>query len=292
MQPDEHPGRPGRAAELRETGIPLVSPAAWGSHICVFYETTEDLLETGTSFFRAGLEANELCVWTLPGASLHAKAIEALKRDVPHAERYLTSGQIVIADGYTRYLDQGEFNLAKVMSGWETLLELALSKGHEGLRASSEAFWTQTPHWKQFCDYERDLDEAMLGLKMIVLCTYALETSNAKDVLDVTRAHQCTVAKRRGAWDFVETTEQRQARREIQRLSGALDIMNLPFRNHELLTPRERLVLAHTVRGASAKEVGRALQLSPRTVEFHRKNIMAKVGASNLVELVRIVLAE
>jgi DNA-binding CsgD family transcriptional regulator len=131
----------------------------------------------------------------------------------------------------------------------------------------------------------------MLDLKMIVLCTYALETSNAKDVLDVTRAHRCTVAKRRGVWDFVEASEQRQARREIQRLSGALDVLTLPFRNHELLTPRERLVLGHTVRGASAKEIGRLLELSPRTVEFHRKNIMAKVGAANVVELVRIVLA-
>jgi DNA-binding CsgD family transcriptional regulator len=124
---------------------------------------------------------------------------------------------------------------------------------------------------------------------MVVLCTYPLETSNAKDVLDVTRAHQCTVAKRHGTWDFVETNEQREAKREIQRLSGALDIMTCEFRNHELLTPRERLVLAHTVRGASAKEIGRVLQLSPRTVEFHRKNVMTKLGAGNIVELVRIV---
>jgi hypothetical protein len=140
---------PSAPTELRETGIPLVGPTAWGSHICVFYETTDDLLETGTSFFKAGLEANEFCVWTLPGAFLQAKAIEVLKRDVPHAERYLASGQIVIADGYTRYLDQGAFVLEKVMNGWQTQLEVAISKGHDGLRASSEAFWTQTPYWKK-----------------------------------------------------------------------------------------------------------------------------------------------
>jgi DNA-binding CsgD family transcriptional regulator len=278
--------------EMRESGIPLLGSTPWGSHICVFYETTDDLLETGTAFFRAGLEANELCVWALPGPFLQKKALQALRRDVADADRYLTSGQIVISEGYERYLDRGEFDLTKIMSGWHTLLETALDRGHEGLRASGEAFWTQTPHWKQFRDYERDLDEALLGLNMIVMCTYPLETSKAKDILDVTRVHQCTIARRHGDWDFVETREQRQAKREMQRLSGALDVMTLAFRNHELLTPRERLVLAHTVRGASAKEIGRALQLSSRTVEFHRKNVMAKLGASNIVELVRIVLSQ
>jgi DNA-binding CsgD family transcriptional regulator len=282
----------GERAALRESGIPPLGPTAWGSHICVFYETTDDLLETGVAFFRAGLEANEFCVWTLPGPFLQEKAVELLKRDVPCGNRYLASGQIVIAEGYERYLDHGEFVPERVMSGWHTLLETALEKGHEGLRASSEAFWTQTPFWKSFREYEADLDEAILGLKMVVLCTYPLETSKAKDVLDVTRVHQCTVARRHGMWDFVETREQQQAKREIQRLSGALDLLTLPFRNHELLTPRERLVLVHTVRGASAKEIGRLLQLSPRTVEFHRKNVMTKLGAGNIVELVRIVLAE
>jgi DNA-binding CsgD family transcriptional regulator len=157
------------------------------------------------------------------------------------------------------------------------------------VRISGEAFWSITPLWESFFEYERELDLAVLGRRMIVMCTYSLETSNAKDILDVTRVHQCTVARRRGEWDYIETRDQRQAKRDTQRLAGSLDVMSMPFRNHALLTPRERLVLSHTLRGGSAKEVGRLLGLSPRTVEFHRKNIMAKVGASSLVELVATV---
>jgi two-component system response regulator FixJ len=42
------------------------------------------------------------------------------------------------------------------------------------------------------------------------------------------------------------------------------------------LTPRERVVLGQIARGASSKEAGRALGISPRTIEFHRANIMQK----------------
>ncbi len=37
----------------------------WGAHICVFYETKEDLLDTALSYFEAGLESNEFCVWAV-----------------------------------------------------------------------------------------------------------------------------------------------------------------------------------------------------------------------------------
>jgi DNA-binding CsgD family transcriptional regulator len=52
------------------------------------------------------------------------------------------------------------------------------------------------------------------------------------------------------------------------------------------------MALAHIVRGASSKEAGRSLGISPRTVEFHRANIMRKVGANNTIDLVRKLLGE
>jgi DNA-binding CsgD family transcriptional regulator len=57
-----------------------------------------------------------------------------------------------------------------------------------------------------------------------------------------------------------------------------------------LLTPRERAALAQIVKGASNKEAARVLGISPRTVEFHRTNILRKLNARNVVELVGIVL--
>ena len=53
------------------------------------------------------------------------------------------------------------------------------------------------------------------------------------------------------------------------------------------LSEREREVLGLIVEGLSNKEIGRALELSPRTVETHRANLFAKLGAESLAQLIR-----
>jgi DNA-binding CsgD family transcriptional regulator len=58
------------------------------------------------------------------------------------------------------------------------------------------------------------------------------------------------------------------------------------------LTVRERDVLSQIARGASNKEAGRRLGISPRTVEVHRARIMTKLGARNAADLMRIVLSQ
>ena len=63
------------------------------------------------------------------------------------------------------------------------------------------------------------------------------------------------------------------------------------FPGRRLLTGREREVLGQIARGASNKEAGRRLGISPRTIEVHRARIMAKLGARNTADLIRIVLS-
>lgn len=53
------------------------------------------------------------------------------------------------------------------------------------------------------------------------------------------------------------------------------------------LSEREREVLAHVARGESYAAVGEALFISPRTVENHVRNTMAKLHLSRRQELVR-----
>jgi DNA-binding NarL/FixJ family response regulator len=57
------------------------------------------------------------------------------------------------------------------------------------------------------------------------------------------------------------------------------------------LTRREQQVATLIADGASNKEAGRQLGISPRTVELHRAHIMEKLGARNAADLVRIVLS-
>ena len=53
----------------------------------------------------------------------------------------------------------------------------------------------------------------------------------------------------------------------------------------KILSRREQEVLTHVLAGRTSRETGELIGLSVRTVEFHRANIMAKLGASNMAEL-------
>jgi FixJ family two-component response regulator len=54
------------------------------------------------------------------------------------------------------------------------------------------------------------------------------------------------------------------------------------------LSHREREVLDWLARGSSNKTIARELDISPRTVEIHRANMMSKLGAVHAAEAVRL----
>ncbi|WP_349359857.1 response regulator [Stappia sp.] len=105
-------------------------------------------------------------------------------------------------------------------------------------------------------------------------------------------------AIKQGAHDFIEKPF--DADTVVTRVRDAIDAakkaadepapMADDFPGADTLTPREREVLREITAGASNKEAGRALGISPRTIEVHRARIMEKLGARNAADLVRIVL--
>jgi FixJ family two-component response regulator len=84
--------------------------------------------------------------------------------------------------------------------------------------------------------------------------------------------------------DAIAAYQRRQAE------NSAPEIASLHFPGREPLTRREREVLEQFTAGASNKEAGRTLGISPRTIEDHRANIMKKLGARNAADLIRIVM--
>lgn len=76
----------------------------------------------------------------------------------------------------------------------------------------------------------------------------------------------------------------------IKPLNESNHIFSKPFPGRDLLTERECAVLRQIVKGATSREAAHALGISHRTVEFHRANILQKLGAKNTIDLVRLVL--
>lgn len=76
-------------------------------------------------------------------------------------------------------------------------------------------------------------------------------------------------------------------------VAGAMveDNPNLPLHDPSLLlTAREREILALVANGKVTKEVAEVLNISPRTVETHRVNIMRKLDVANTAELIKVAV--
>jgi C4-dicarboxylate-specific signal transduction histidine kinase len=227
-------------SDIRKTGIDVVGEMPWGSHFCLFYETKEDLLDTSMSYCKAGLEADEFCLWVVAEPLTIAEAENALKDTVPHFDRYLSDSSIEIVSAREWYLQNDEFDLKRVTAGWLEKLARASTKGYAGVRVTGDTAWLRRKDWKDFCEYEEGLNAAVANQRMAVLCTYPLKACGAVEVLDVVRTHQFALAKRRGDWDVIETAGLKQAKAEIKRLNQELE-QRVAERTAQLMLASEAL---------------------------------------------------
>jgi PAS domain S-box-containing protein len=209
--------------EMRKTGVDVVGDIPWGTHFCLFYETRADLLETVVSYCKAGLESQEFCLWVVAEPLTGEDARHALKRAVPDLDQYLADQSIEIVAAHDWYLQGGTFDLNRVISGWNEKLARASARGYSGVRVTGDTAWLEKKDWKDFCEYEESLNQAIAGQRLAVLCTYPLAACGAAEILDVVRTHQFAVTKRRGSWDVIETAGHKQAKAEIKRLNEELE---------------------------------------------------------------------
>jgi PAS domain S-box-containing protein len=209
--------------EMRKTGVDVVGDMPWGTHFCLFYETRADLLETLVSYCKAGLENQEFCLWVVAEPLTGEDARQALERAIPNFDRYLAEQSIEIVAARDWYLQDGAFDLNRVINGWNEKLARASARGYAGVRVTGDTAWLEKKDWKDFCEYEESLNQAIANQRLTVLCTYPLAACGAAEILDVVRTHQFAVTRRRGGWDVIETAGHKQAKAEIKRLNEELE---------------------------------------------------------------------
>jgi two-component system response regulator FixJ len=105
-------------------------------------------------------------------------------------------------------------------------------------------------------------------------------------------------AMKAGVVDFIEKPFSNEdfiaaisAALESRAGSDAKGVRSAALEKLEGLSPREREVLMGIVAGKMNKMIAFELEISPRTVEIYRANLMSKTGARNVSELMRLALS-
>ncbi|WP_287915409.1 response regulator transcription factor [Comamonas sp.] len=142
------------------------------------------------------------------------------------------------------------------------------------------------------------LDVRMPGVGGLALLGQLREQGVDQPILMLTghgTVDMCRRAFKSGAAEFLEKPVDDEvllealqtAVRQHVRLRAQTQADRDALQRYTQLSPRECEVLALIVQGLTNKEIGRALDLSPRTVETHRANLFAKLEAPSLAWLIR-----
>ena len=208
---------------LRQTGISVVGDVPWGTHFFLFHETEEDLIDACVPYIRAGLENQEFCMWVIADPLTEEEIRYCLKHTIPGFDDYFERRSIEIVRGREWYMTGNDLDLERVTQGWKQKMDRALNGGYAGFRLSADTAWLDKRDWKEFCEYEKEVNESIGDTQMLALCTYPLRGTGAAEILDVTHTHQFAVARRNKKWELMESSELKQAKAEILKLNNNLE---------------------------------------------------------------------
>jgi len=204
------------AKRIRKTGIDIIGDAPWGTHFCQFYQTKEDLLDILVPYFKAGLENNEFCMWVTSEPLSEEEAKKEMRKAVPNFDQHLRSGQIEIVPHTDWYLKDGAFNLQRVLNAWTDKLNFALTKGYDGIRVTGNTAWLEKRDWRNFADYEEEINNVIGKYKMMAICSYSLDKCGASELIDVVKNHQFALIRREGEWALIESSERKLAEENLR----------------------------------------------------------------------------
>ena len=195
---------------FRNTGIEVIGPAPWGTHFCQFYETKQDLIDILVPYFKAGLLANEFCMWVTAQPLVENEAEGALRKALPGLDKYLKKGQIEIIPYDAWYTKGGSFDSQTVLDGWVEKERQARERGFDGLRLTGNTFWLEESDWHGFAQYEEEVNNVIANYNMMAVCTYSLEKCGAAEIVDVISTHQFALVKREDRWETIQSAERRR----------------------------------------------------------------------------------
>lgn len=207
---------------ITETGIGVLGSVVWGTHVCLFYRTREDLINILVSYFKAGLENNEFCMWITSALLGPTEAKSAMKKAIPDFDKYLKKGQMEIFPHDRWYLDHGIFDKERALNGWKDRLRGAIDNGYAGMRIKNNTTWLNEAVWESFMNYEVEMNETIDRFQIIALCAYCLDNCGTSEMVDVINSHQLVLIEQQGKWRLVKNAERKRAEKRAKEYQAQL----------------------------------------------------------------------
>ena len=227
----------------RRVGIDIIGEAPWGTHLCLFYQTQQQLIEILAAYLEAGVGSNEYCVWMVSEPQTVRIARQIIRKEMKILTPYLKRGQIVILDRKPWQLENGKFNPDAMLAGWAEMERRALEQGYDGLRIWGDMGWVEETDWETIQHYEEQVDRATKQKHILALCAYPQEKCGTSKILDLISTHQSGLIQRSGKWELIASSEYGQVKAALKASEDRYQALMNSARQHIFMLNREGVYL-------------------------------------------------
>jgi len=184
------------------SGIRGIGKVPWGTHLCHFYRTREDLVDSIVRYFIVGLKNNEQCMWGASSPLYADEARKVMSRTYPAFKRFEREGRITIFDHHQWYSENGTGDPVRDLIRAE---EKARKSGLKGLRCGGNISWLTRLDYTSFYAYESKVTKAVRNRRIVAVCSYNLDLCEGAHVYESIRNHHFTVSRRNREWEMLGT---------------------------------------------------------------------------------------
>ena len=112
---------------------------------------------------------------------------------MPDLDKRERDKQIEIANGDEWYAAGEKLRPHDLVSGLLQREQDALGLGYAGLRTNGNCAWVSQDQWADFLEYERLVQKAVRGRRMICMCSYCVDQLRDGSQMEVMERHDMAV---------------------------------------------------------------------------------------------------
>jgi hypothetical protein len=195
-------------SHISSFGIPGLGAAPYGLHMCHFFPTRQELIDSLVPYFEAGIDNNERCIWVTSSPLPAQDALIEISKS-EKLMRAVASGQLRVFDAVEWYREPETFDTEQAIQHMLQEEQSALADGFQGLRVTGNTSFVTRAGWNHLMEYERKLHNWIKDRRIIACCSYLREQCGSVEVLEVVRCHHGSLDRTDDHWDlFLENPKE------------------------------------------------------------------------------------